>query len=304
MSNHPLPGIAEELQDGIIINYSICGVLGICLNGPLLAILIPKVKKGKAHTDIKLCLFIASIDMIISIGMIFRSIFLKYPYNLIKYHDAWCKVEVLIMGMLLICSGYSLAVMAIERFLLICFNIKLSVYFWFSFLALVWIIQLSCASTCVYFNGNILARTETYCTFQATGACKPGYFVSICLFIISFFSVSICYFGILAFKIKQCLNQIQLNIPKERVYSELRSTLVKSLINIFIYYLVFGGKLFVFTYEISTGKKRTLEVDIVSLITISYTCIANALILLYMNVEVRNNLFTMLKAIKTKLFDK
>jgi hypothetical protein len=291
------------LKNGILINYGICGVLGILLNTLILAVLISKVKKGKAHVDIKLCLFIVSIDMVISIGMIFRSIFMKYPYNLIKYHDAWCKVEVLIMGQLLICSSYSLAVMAIERFLLICFNIKLSACFWFSFLALAWVIELSCGSICAYYNYNILTRTETYCTFSFTGVCRSGFIVNICIFYFSFFSVSICYFGIVTFKIKQCLNQIKLNVPKGIVYKELRSTLVSSFINILVYYLVFSGKLFVFTYELSTGKKRKLLLDVVSLMLISYTCIANAIILLFMNLEVRKNFFMLLKNAKFRLFN-
>jgi hypothetical protein len=108
----------------------------------------------------------------------------------------------------------------------------------------------------------------------------------------------------MAFKIKQCLNQIQLNVPKEKVYKELRSTLVKSLINIFIYYLVFSGKVFVYIYEATTGKKRGIEADIASNLLISYTSIANALILLYMNTEVRKNLFERLKSAKSILFDR
>jgi hypothetical protein len=304
MSNPSLLAVTEELQNGILINYAICGVLGICLNASILVILIPKVRKSGAHADTKICLFIAIVDTIISFGMLFRSIFLKYPYNLIKYHDSWCKADVLIMAQLLLCSGYSLAVMAIERCSLVCFNIKLSAYFWFGLLASLWIVQLSFASVCAYYNYNMLTRTETYCTFSVFGACKPTYFVSLSLFYISFFSISICYFGIMAFKIKQCLNQIQLNVPKEKVYSELRSTLAKSLINILIYYLVFSGKVFIYTYETITGKKRTLEIDIVSHLLVSYTSVANASTLLYMNSEIRKNLFTMLKNAKSKLFDK
>ncbi|KXN67662.1 hypothetical protein CONCODRAFT_10232 [Conidiobolus coronatus NRRL 28638] len=77
------------------------------------------------------------------------------------------------MGQLSVCSSYSLAVMAVERFILVCFNIKFSAIFWLFLLASIWIIQLSCASTCAYYNGNVLAETEAYCTFAPTEFCKP-----------------------------------------------------------------------------------------------------------------------------------
>ncbi|KXN71071.1 family A G protein-coupled receptor-like protein [Conidiobolus coronatus NRRL 28638] len=304
MSNStPIIPVPEGIRDGILINFAICGVLGFTLNSFLLAVLYNMVKKGRAHSDIKLCLFIAIVDLIISIFMLFRSILYKFPYNLIKYHSGWCKFDVLFIGILLVNSGYSLGIVAIERYLLICFNIKFSAKIWFGLIALIWSGQLATSLSCAYYDFIVITKTETYCTIKGIGPCLPGFYIGVILAYSSFATVVFCYFGIMIFKIKQCLNQINLNVPKEKVYKELRSTLAKSIINIVIYFLVFGMKLYVFTFELVTGKKRSMELDLVSLILISYTEVANALILLYMHAEVRTNLLNMLKTLKSKLFN-
>jgi hypothetical protein len=81
------------------------------------------------------------------------------------------------------------------------------------------------------------------------------------------------------------LESAYLNVPKEQVYSEFRSTFTKSLINISLYILVFIGKIVTIIYEFATGKKRTLLMDIVSNGLVVYSGFVNALILLYMNTE-------------------
>jgi hypothetical protein len=194
--------------------------------------------------------------------------------------------------------------MAVERFSLIGFNVKISAYYWFGLIALLWGSHFSLASICAYYNYQALTKTETYCTYLVAGYCWPVFYINIIYFYTSFTAVVVCYFGIMIVKIKQCLNQINYNIPKETAYSELRSTLAKSFVNIFVYFLTYCGKVYVVAYEMKTGKRRSLELDVASLILISYTNVANALILLYMNTEVRSNFVDMLMGIKSKIFNR
>jgi CRISPR/Cas system-associated protein Cas10 (large subunit of type III CRISPR-Cas system) len=56
---------------------------------------------------------------------------------------------------------------------------------------------------------------------------------------------------------------------------------------------------YVALYEFSTGKKRTAVMDIFSNSTIVYSAVVNAIILLYMNQEVRNSFIQLLKDIKS-----
>ncbi|KXN68936.1 family A G protein-coupled receptor-like protein [Conidiobolus coronatus NRRL 28638] len=294
--------ISDELRDGLLINTAIAGILGVLINSGVIWVLVKKLLKGKAHGDIKLCTFVAVTDIVISFGLIFRSIFAKYPYNIFKYHPNWCKVELGTTGQLLTYSGYSLAVLSIERFLLVCFNVKISVIFWFLCIAVCWLLQFIPAIIGISQDLQTLTKIEIYCTFLPQKAAYIAYIVALVLFLGSYIIIIICYAGITILKFKQCLNQLNLNIPKEKVYAEFRSTFLKSILNICIYQLVFTGKIYTIIYELTTGKKRWLMLDVVSNSLIIYTSVVNTLILLYMNQEVRKSYFDLLKSIKAKLF--
>jgi hypothetical protein len=291
---------SQEIQDGMTINYAICGVLGLILNSLVLYVLTEKLKNRGAHTDVKLCAFVAVYDIISSLGLIFRSIIVKFPYNLLKANNDWCKVDIFIVQDLN-CSGYTLAVMSMERFLLICFNIQFSIWFWIILLLAIFTLIYSLSIVCIVKNLIGLTTTGVTCTLVATEVCYYGFLVTTIIFLISFTVVLVSYFGIMSAKAKQCLNQINLNVPKETVYSELRSTLFKSLINILLYVFVFIYKIYGLVYVIVTGKKRTLMVEVISQSTIAYSCVVNALILLYMNQDIRVSFIDLLKRIKSKI---
>jgi hypothetical protein len=293
--------VPENIEDGININYAICGVLGLILNSTVLAVLVDKLKNKRTHTDIKICTFVASADILASLGLIFRSIIVKFPYNLLKAHPIWCKLDVFI-AQDINCSGYTLAVMSLERFLLICFNIELPIWIWLISLFAIFSLIYSITIVCAVADLVGLTSTGVTCTLIATGVCYYSFLITTIIFLFSFMMVLVSYFGIVAFKIKHCVNQINLNIPKERVYSELRSTLIKSFINILLYIFVFIFKIYGLVYVSITGRKRSMTVEVITQLTISYTCVVNALILLYMNHEVRISFFDLLKRIKNRIF--
>jgi hypothetical protein len=114
----------------------------------------------------------------------------------------------------------------------------------------------------------------------------------------SFVTVLVSYFGIIVTKSKQCLNQINLNVPKETVYKELRSTLFKSLINMALYLICFLAKLYGMFYALIAGLRRPMMLEVVSQSMICWSAAINSIVLLYMNTEIRNSLIDMLKGIK------
>jgi hypothetical protein len=295
--NAPETQADQSIQDAMLINFGICGLIGFTFNSLVLCVLVKKLKKRGAHTDIKICTLVASTDLLASMGILFRSIFAKFPYNIIKVHPNWCKFDGIIT-FILNCSGYTLGVMSAERCLLICFNIQLSIWFW---LILIFSICLSMGILVILsiVNGlQILTSTQVSCIYIATNAGYYSYLFTTISFVVSLIVVLVSYFGIIITKSKQCLNQINLNVPKETVYKELRSTLFKSLINIILYLACFSGKLYGLLYNIITGLKRPIMVDVVSQSMICWSAAVNSIILLYMNTEIRNSLITMLKGIK------
>ncbi|KXN65379.1 hypothetical protein CONCODRAFT_13043 [Conidiobolus coronatus NRRL 28638] len=293
--------IPSNLQNGMLVNSGICGVFGISINILILIVLWKNFKKGNVHTDIKICTFVSFVDVIVSFGLIFRAIFVKYPYNILKLHPNWCKFEFIAVTMLINCSGYILGVMSVERFFLVCWNIQLPTIIWFTLIFLVIAVAEGSGIASVADNLQVLTISEVTCTVKTIKAGYVCYIISATFFLLSFTTVIFSYFSIMVVKARQCLNQINLNIPKEAVYAELRSTVFKSLIYIILYILVFSGKFYVLCYITLTGKKRTLPMDVASIILLSYSPSVNALILLCMNQNVRTDFIILIKSMKLKI---
>ncbi|KXN64723.1 family A G protein-coupled receptor-like protein [Conidiobolus coronatus NRRL 28638] len=293
--------INEALKLGLQVNLGACGVLGLILNSIVIWVLMRKLKRS--NTDIQICKFVAISDTLVSCGLLFRSIFTVYPYNILQVHPNWCKFDALITNQGINCSGIILGIMSIERFLLICYNIKLSIKFWLVLLISIIILCFSLLIVCIINDKQFLTQLEVSCSVKSIGGCYYGFLGTTIFFFAAFTTVVISYVGIMLFKVKQCLNQLNLNIPKDRVYLELRSTLLKSLSYILLYITVFSGKFYTLSYIIITGQNRTLAMDIWQQSLISWSPIANAVILLYMNNEVREAFTNHLKNLKLKVFN-
>jgi hypothetical protein len=298
----PVQIYTDDLRIGNTINLTICGVLGVFLNSLISWVLFKKLKKGGAHGDIKISTLVAATDLLVSIGLLFRATFSQVPYNIFKNHPDWCKVDALTTGQLVIFSGYNLGVISIERFLLICLNIELPVIAWFGLIFSTWTIQYVIVCVTMSEDLQVLTKIETSCTVLPI---KTGYYAflyAITMFFLSFFSVLLCYSGVMVTKFRQCYNQINLNVPKSIVYSELKSTVTKSLINIALYIAVYSGKFYSSLYIFITGKKITLTLDFIAQNLLIYSALVNSLILLYMNTEIRKSFFELLNSIKAKFF--
>jgi hypothetical protein len=292
------PLVSESMKNGLAINIGVSGAFGLIFNLLLSWVLVKKVRKRGVHGDIILCAFIAITDVILSLALITRSIISRYPYNLIKVHPKWCKFDIGFTTQLLVYSGYSLGVMSFERFLLICFNIKLSVCVWFLMIGIVWGSQFSLAMISISQDMQLLSKTEVQCTFIPQKISYYLYILAVTYLFSTFTLIVTCYCCIMIAKFRQCLNQISLNVPKNQVYSELRSTFIKSIANIILFLIVYMPKIFVSAYELLTGRNRTIFMDIISNSTIVYSPAVNALMLIYMNQEVRNSFIRLLKDIK------
>jgi hypothetical protein len=292
--------IDEELRTGILIHQFICAVLGLLINTPILFILVKKLAK-KSHVDTKLCAMVTVADILTCLFIIFRAIFAKFPYNIFEVHHAWCTFDMLTTAQLPIFSSYFLAIMSIERFLLICFNIHLSIYVWYIFLAIGILPYFISLCISAYYGLAALTSIKVYCTLIIQGPAQVTLILINILFYLSLFLVLFSYIGIMIMKCKQCLNQLNLNMPKEQVYRECRSTVFKSFLYIALYLLIFSGKIYSFAYMIITGKPRTMLMDIMATCLITFSSFVNAVILLYMNQDVRKSFMELLYKVKRKV---
>jgi hypothetical protein len=242
-------------------------------------------------------------DIFVSSGLFIRSIIGLLPYHLLEISKSWCTFDFIYTAQLLVFSGYALAVMSLERFFLICLGIQLPFYFWVGLILLTWIPQLSysIAAAAIQDNFIVVGRTKTACTAGAAGIGYGLFVMVLALFFLSFACVIVGYVGIMVVKLKQTLNQLKMNVPKDQVYNDLRSTIIKSIIYISVYCGVFSGKLFIVVYELFIGKKRTIEMDAVSNCLVSCSVIANPLVLLYMHNDARESFVSFMKSIKKSI---
>jgi hypothetical protein len=289
--------INEKLRNGILIHIFISSILGLMINFPILVVLAKRLRKP-SHIDIKLCTIVAVCDILVCFCLLFRSIFTKFPYNILEKHSNWCKFDLLTGSMLSVYSGYLLAIMSFERFLLVCYNIQLSIYIWLSILGASTIPQYVAACLSAYYNLAIIVKIKIYCTQLPKGPGYSVYLIITIMFIISVIVVLISYTGIMVVKYKQCLNQLNLNVPKDQVYRECRITLFKSFLYIILYLLIFSGKIYSLAFEMITGQKRTILMDTIATCLIVCSPFINAVILLYMNQEVRKSLFELFAKLK------
>jgi hypothetical protein len=292
--------IDEELRTGVLIHKFICAVLGLLINIPIFFILAKKLTKN-SHVDIKLCAIVLVADILTCICLIFRSIFAKFPYNIFEVHHSWCTFDVLITGQLTLFSSYFLAIMSIERFLLVCFNINFSMYVWYVILAIAILPYYIMVIICAYQGLATLTVIRIYCVFKLQGPAHISIILINILFYLSLFLVLFSYIGIMIMKYKQCLSQLSLNIPKKQVYRECRSTVFKSFLYIILYLLIYSGKIYSYAYTMITGKSRTLLMDIIATCLLSLSSFVNAVILLYMNQEVRKSFIELIYKVKRKI---
>ncbi|KXN74423.1 hypothetical protein CONCODRAFT_2431 [Conidiobolus coronatus NRRL 28638] len=176
-------------------------------------------------------------------------------------------------------------------------SIGFPLYFWFILVAAYWIPPLTISLVGLQYNIAVLSKSKVNCTMMPVGV---GYIYSIftfCMFFSSFASVIISYCGIMIVKYRQCLNQINMNIPKDQVYSECRTTIIKSFVYILLYLGVFMSKFLLVIWELALGRKRTIGMDAASNCTGALSVVANALVLLYINNEVRLSFTRLLKSI-------
>jgi hypothetical protein len=298
----PLQVISDELRQGISVEYMLVALIGGTLNILIFTALFEKFKKS-SHTDFKLAMVVVATDIFVSSGLFVRSVIGLLPYHLLEISKEWCTFDFLYTAQLLVFSGYALAVMSLERFFLICLGIHLSFYFWFAIILLSWIPQTIYVISAAAIQDNfvLVGRTKTACTVSSAGIGYGLFIFILTLFFGSFGCVIFSYLGIMVIKVKQTLNQLKMNVPKDQVYGDLRSTVIKSIVYISVFIAVFSGKMFIVVYELFIGKKRTIEMDAISNCLVSCSVIANPLVLLYMHSDARESFVAFMKSLKKSI---
>lgn len=285
-----MPGLTptdsnEKYIQVLRIIYFILSILGILFTSILLIILTKKLKKS-SHNDIILTILTVSVDSVSSGGLLFRAIFTQYPYNILKEHFRWCAYDTLVNNFSITYSGYILGILSVQRMLLIIFNIKISIYYWLLISAILYILVWSQILYHTIINNVFLSIVEVFCLIRGGPDAKTFFITIVTCTMVTYILTIISYIAIMIFSSRQCLKQLTLNLERSLVYKELRTVILRSLIFLITYIIVYSGRVYCWLYEMSTGKTRTFTMEYVAIILQSSSVIVNCFTVLYMNRDI------------------
>jgi hypothetical protein len=280
------------------IIYLICAIGGLIFTNLILFILIKILRKNR-HPDIILTILAISIDCIASGGFLFRAIFTQVPYNILEVHYSWCAYDVLVNNLFITYSGYILSVLSIQRMLLIVFNIRINIIAWVAIAVILCLISWTQALIQSIKGFATLSMLKTFClTKSSSPSSKPFYYTLLASTVLTYLITVISYLTIIAFSVKQCLKQLELNLDKSKVYKECRTIIFKSLFFLLPYMTIYFGRMFCWFYELSTGKLRTWNMEYISMALYSSSVIVNCSTILYMNKEVNKEFINLVINLK------
>ncbi|KXN66223.1 hypothetical protein CONCODRAFT_168553 [Conidiobolus coronatus NRRL 28638] len=264
-------------KDILLVECFFVGLIGVILTGMLLSVLIKKFRK-EYHVDTMLCSVVSALDFQICVGLIFRSIFCKWPYNLIVYHPWLCALG----------KRY-------ERCLLIVFGINLHNYIWIGVIV-IWVgYPIVHMIVMAFQNTIVFSQIGIYCTVSPN---TPGFYTIHILSgmsIVAFFTVLFSYSAIIVSRYKAGIRaQRELNIDYKIARRQSIKTILRSLIIMLLYIIGYGGKLLSFSYETFTGRKRPWVLDYIATACIICNSLVNDLLILYFNTAVREEFFILL----------
>jgi hypothetical protein len=277
--------------------FLVCSIGGLIFSSLLIYLLVKRAK-AKIHSDIVLTIISVLVDSIASGGLLFRSIFTVYPYNMLSAHLSWCAYDYIVHTFILVYSGYIISVLSLERMLLIVFNVKVPIYFWLLLSLSLYLIP---AIQVVYnyaVNNFGLSPLTLNCITISSPNSKPLLQTLLILGIITYFTTILSYLSIIIFSCKQCLNQLNLNMEKAVIFKQCRMIIFKSLFFLIPYMVMYSGKIYCWFYEISTGLKRTWDMEYIATLLSALTVIINCLTVLYMNKQVNKDFVDLILPIK------
>jgi hypothetical protein len=262
-----------------VIDSSIVLILGVSL---LISIIKTNSKGWKI--DMKLCAILLGVDLTCAIVILFYN--LQYLTSSNKYLKGLtlCNLNGALVNMLFPAAVFLMAVISLERCLLIVFKREFSLKFYFSILAIFNLLNAADITQTAINRGYTPYPLAIYCQYNMSlTAGLVGSIVMVLIGGISYSMIIVCYLAICFYRRSQSLKaQLELGLDPIKVKKEVNSTIIKSLIIMLASILSTG--IFVVITAISwfIPKVLTPKTDMVVAIFVQSQMLINTLILLNM----------------------
>lgn len=171
--------------------------------------------------------------------------------------------------------------------LLVAFKISFSLYFWLFWIIFLYSLLFVQAIYQSIIGNATVSPIQLFCIFKLNNASKPFYYTLIACSILTYSITVASYIILIIFCSRQCLKQLKFNVPKVIVFKETRKIILKSLLFLIPYMIMYSGKIYVWIYEWSTGTRRTWSMEYKATMLSAMTVIVNCLTVLYMNEKIK-----------------
>ncbi|KXN67628.1 hypothetical protein CONCODRAFT_10287 [Conidiobolus coronatus NRRL 28638] len=148
------------------IFYLISGLIGLVLGGAILHVVLKHFRKNM-HIDMKLGLCLVVLDVLSSIDFIFSSIANLPVFQLYVHYPVACMVQVAWASTTFITSMNLIGIIALERCLLIVYNIRLKDKHYWYMVFVAYIIPLFNAILCIATDSVEFQNFGVVCHYSA-----------------------------------------------------------------------------------------------------------------------------------------
>jgi hypothetical protein len=275
----------------LAIIFIIFGIIGISLTFILLISCWNLIKKFK-KSNLKISLIILVSDLLTSLSFFILGIMALSNGKLLAQSRAFCSImDLFYIGSTYI-SIWLVALMSLERGLIIIHGITLPSSVWISLMTFEFLYYYTINLISIGYHEIGLAHLAIYC--MSTPVNMLGY-LTICsyalLFVISFSLVIYSYIGIAIIQRKRAWNDIrELHIPKSIALDQSTRTMSKVILLLVLYLLANSLELFNTILEIYTRKTRPVLLDFISTCLMNFNPIINSLLLIQFQDQVKHTL--------------
>jgi hypothetical protein len=271
--------------------FIIQGAFGIIITALVLHTSIRVFLKTK-NPNLKISFAILVTDLIFSIMLVTLGISAFINGNYLATNSWYCGlVDILYMGTNYISIWY-VALMSLDRGLLIIHKINLPMKFWLSVMACELILFLILNIISISLNQMGLANLATYC--MSTPDYPTGYVTIIwycIMMVVSLAFVIYSYIGIAVFQRRKAWRDIrELNLDKDETLKLANRIITKVIILLFLFLFSNLTEIINTMYETITGRTRSSTVDFWSIILLNFNPTINCVILIQFQEPVKNSL--------------
>ncbi|KXN72874.1 hypothetical protein CONCODRAFT_4267 [Conidiobolus coronatus NRRL 28638] len=274
---------SNGIYKDILVAFSlIIGSLASILAAYIIVLISRKPKP--LHMDTVLSLVIIVLGFIGSLSQIARAIMMKWPFNQFIYYDSACSVEYMTSSLFNLICVYPIALLSIERMLLILFKISLSKKVWLFLLIFFMTLHFTFQLTASIQRKFLFSPISMGCISNPHSSLS---FVTRYLaisYITCFFIVTINYVCIMIFQFRRGIiteHELQLdhNIIKKQNYKLLfRASLIVT-----VFVVSYVGKVSVWCYQWATGLDRPWNLDYIANLLFLLHNFSNCLLVLYLD---------------------